>query len=120
MADSPDAHLGRHILITFAGSVVGYSLLALSQFPDTGPPAAYALTGLGVFLLLAFTTVRWLVNFIIDWMITSPDSIFYTLLWWLIGIVSVIVLMPVALLIMIARYWQAKRKAAAAADSQAG
>ena len=119
MADTLDPYLGRKILITLAGMLLGYGLLALSQFPDYGPPAVYALAGLGVLLLLAFTTVRWIVDFIIEWMITTPDSIFFTLLLWLIGILSVIVLMPVALLIMVVRYWQAKRKAAQAAGGQA-
>lgn len=120
MTDAPDPYLGRKILITLAGTMLGYCLLAMSQVPDYGPPAAYALAGLGVFILLALTTVRWIVDFITEWMVTSVDSIFFTLLWWLLGILSVIVLMPVALVIMVIRYWQAKRKAAQSAGGQAG
>lgn len=103
---------GPKILITLAGMIVGYSLLAMSQFSEILPPAASALGGLGILTALALTTARWVVHFIVDWISTTPDSIFSTPVFWLLGILSVIVLMPIALLIMIVRWWQSKRKAA--------
>jgi hypothetical protein len=52
-------------------------------------------------------------------MVTTPDGIFIPL-WWLVSLLSAIVLMPVALLIMVVQYGRAKRKAAPASGGQAG
>lgn len=123
MAEQVQDHrlLGQKVLVTAFGMAFGYGLMAMSQVPGYGPDFAYALGGLGVLLVLALTTVRGTLDFIMDMVAESFDSFFLVPVIWTIGVFLLVTMMPFALLVMIIQYWKAKRLARErAAEKQAG
>jgi len=99
----------RKIFVLGIGMILAYVLIGLDMTLCPATPGAAFYAGLGLLAVLGFFAAAWV--FTATEAITSSAVAEFPPLWflfWILAVVAMVLLLPVALGLLIVRYWRAK------------